>query len=1540
MKRNALIVFLHTLFILIPANSVLAELATPETVSRDPRPRLESRAGNSVDTATGAFRQELTLLRLQDYISLEFGMSYNSFLTSREGDLGYGWSHPYEGRIESVDKKVEGDQIVYLDGNVGMRFRYAGEGKPFTPLDVHNRYDILEIVPKSEPDLAGLFRLRLLSGRSYIFMPGSGQLIAILNRNKIPIVIDYVTSKNDELPAVPPNSGPSGYFNAIIGKVRAYIDDVILQEGVSVDENRIARVTSGDRQLYVFYHPIRYNPFSSSGHLNQIQYLVHGDSYTFFQYDEGNRLSRFYDPVTLETVAEETTVRNLPDEGILQYQFSVSATETDRLIRVRPDIVHPKPWTLTVRLQDPSGNSVQIHANDYKTGVPYLFLGDFLGRNPAGTWTVTVQDVLSDGVAGTINGFRMQRSEQAANWTQYHYDSTGNNRLLSAFDSKNELLFWNAYDANGRVERQGDGRQDTNPWRFTYEDVAGGDLITTVHDRTPSAHASRFRHGNDFNLREYEDALGNRTRYTYEFTTRDRLAVTDARGNSTTFTYDINGLVTSITDPKGFVTRFGHDEFPLRRTDGSTVDGGVRGNLTTVTDALNCQSKYHYDEFNRLVSSMNALDIEQTKNFDQNGNLTVLVNKEGTGVEFGHTGGMMTSANMRGGPKERLEYDSEGRVVKIISTEGHAREITYDKRGNITEKSNALGHKILSEFDHRNRKISETDAEGNVTRIAYDGNGNRIRVTDALDQVTHYAYDAEDRLITVTDPGGNIAETVYDAAGRVVAKVDPLGHRISYAYDEAGNQTAVFSPTGIKLSETTYDKLGNPETVTDASGNRSVFEYDVLGQRITKIDPLGQRTRFKYDLAGRLEKVIDPSGRSYQKTFLEDDVVDKVIDADGKETRFTYTDGNQVASIRSPGGAQTNLEYTWSGHVSRYTPPTGKSLEYAHNEIGRLERSKHLDPAIPDIVYAYDRNGNVTQISTQANGGPLVAQITRTYDALGRRISNTDAKGNTVRYAYNGAGLVSQLTYPDSKTVDYAYDAARRLRTVTDWAGRVTEYTWNADSKLTSIQFPNGTTRSMAYDETGRLLKREDFDILGFVIVRYDFTYDGNGFLISENLSDQIPSYEASASQFTYDADNRLIQKDGMALSYDAAGNIVELPIDGQSTALAWSYHNNLIQAGQIQFSYDVEDRLLGWQMGGESMMFTTVESANGSQILASESSSGDITRYVYGIGLAYEETNGQIKVHHYDERGNTTALSDEGGRVSGTITYSPFGVIFEEAGDTETLFKYSGLFGVVTAPNGLNHMRLRWYSPEIKRFLSVDSSLGDIRLPSSLNRYIYAANNPINFNDPEGEFINILVGAVVGAVVGATVEVVSSAIEGKPVNWNNVAAAAIGGAVAGGITGACPGCGSIAGAVGAGLTNGLKAAFNGKTFDGISFAIDVGVGLLTGAGLDKAGVSGFAAISGKLSRKKVAAAGAAEIFTGALSIWTGRALKRLKPPNGESSGPGGSGNTGKYIVGATSSQTNDIQQNGEYQDLQQYQAALQAANRLQPDPPVRNSSF
>ena len=78
------------------------------------------------------------------------------------------------------------------------------------------------------------------------------------------------------------------------------------------------------------------------------------------------------------------------------------------------------------------------------------------------------------------------------------------------------------------------------------------------------------------------------------------------------------------------------------------------------------------------------------------------------------------------------------------------------------------------------------------------------------------------------------------------------------------------------------------------------------------------------------------------------------------------------------------------------------------------------------------------------------------------------------------------------------------------------------------------------------------------------------------------------------------------------------------------------------------------------------------------------------------------------------------------------------------------------------SHMNGRLYDPLLRRFLNADENIQDPFNTQIYNRYGYVMNNPLLYNDPDGEFWILL-----GAVAGAYFTGVKANGSWNPVKWN-----------------------------------------------------------------------------------------------------------------------------------------------------------------------------
>lgn len=127
---------------------------------------------------------------------------------------------------------------------------------------------------------------------------------------------------------------------------------------------------------------------------------------------------------------------------------------------------------------------------------------------------------------------------------------------------------------------------------------------------------------------------------------------------------------------------------------------------------------------------------------------------------------------------------------------------------------------------------------------------------------------------------------------------------------------------------------------------------------------------------------------------------------------------------------------------------------------------------------------------------------------------------------------------------------------------------------------------------------------------------------------------------------------------------------------------------------------------------------------------------------------------------GSLQAATTTGDSAAFRERYTPFGEAIVNTASNDNLAGFTG--HIKDKATGLNYMQARYYDPVIGRFLSVDPvTFMDTGLPGQFNRYAYTWNDPINANDPDGEFLNF----VAKFVVDVGLEVAIQAASGQDIN-------------------------------------------------------------------------------------------------------------------------------------------------------------------------------
>lgn len=154
------------------------------------------------------------------------------------------------------------------------------------------------------------------------------------------------------------------------------------------------------------------------------------------------------------------------------------------------------------------------------------------------------------------------------------------------------------------------------------------------------------------------------------------------------------------------------------------------------------------------------------------------------------------------------------------------------------------------------------------------------------------------------------------------------------------------------------------------------------------------------------------------------------------------------------------------------------------------------------VVYGYDVLGR--RVSMMDRSGDSSYE----YDGLGRITKVTTGSGEVTTYAYDGCDQLESITYPDGKSVRYEYDKNDNLTKVTDRTGAVTTYVYDAINRVTEIHRPNGVNTYNTYNARDQIVSMVNrCDECGWIVSRYDYTYDDRGFIVAEDAVESLYAY-------------------------------------------------------------------------------------------------------------------------------------------------------------------------------------------------------------------------------------------------------------------------------------------------------------------------------------------------------------------------------------------------------------------------------------------------
>ncbi|MBA8888344.1 RHS repeat-associated protein [Dokdonella fugitiva] len=912
------------------------------------------------------------------------------------------------------------------------------------------------------------------------------------------------------------------------------------------------------------------------------------------------------------------------------------------------------------------------------------------------------------------------------------FDAFGN--LLATTDPLGRSTSTTYDTPSGTVLTQTDGLGHTTTTDWNFYTMMGNHTPQSVESVTDAlGHATTFGYTDPGMLRSITDALGHSTGLGWGGSSFDQLVqFTDPTGYATTYQNDAQGRKTQETDPLGNVTKYTYDADGNRLTTVRTrvVAGQTQtltttyvydadGNLTTETDPLGNITRYAWTAQKQLASLTDPLGRMTRYAYDVLGRESLVTYPDGTSTatERDPNGNVIKETD-RAGRETRTEYDALDRAVAVVNPDGSRATTAYDAGDQETASSDELGRTTHSAYDAAGRKTQSTDPAGNATDYEYNAVGKLTKVTDALGHAVQHDYDAANRRTRTTWADGSASQYAYDAAGRKTGNTDALGRTTTLGYDRNGRMNKVTDALG-KITAYGYDELGNKTSQTDALNHATQWGYDALGRATSITLPDARYQTMAYDAAGRLTNSTDFAGNASGYQYDAAGRIRSRTFVDGTVLSTTYTQGGQVASLtRALNGASTVTRYGYDSR-DRLVDVTNADQSKLHYEYDAAGQRTAIVATTPDgqgfrTDYAYDAAGNLASVTAFGQ------TVTFRYDAANRRIERDDPNGVVTTYAYDAN---DRLT---------AYETKHGASVLVQGG-----YTLNAAGQRTALSqhAPDGSVRDIgwSYDGAARLTG----ETRSLPAHAATWTLDAVGNRSAQTL-------DGANTGYTYDSADRLTAATGSGAAtyaWDANGQIASRTQGGATTTYTFNAEHNLAGVALpggvgLTYAYAPDGNLSQRtkSAGGSSQTTAFLVDANNdaARIVAEYDAAGHATAvYVYGDELILRFRGGQGTYYHHDGLGSIVALSDASGAAIQFYGYDAWGNRVESTGSDDNAFGFAG--ERFDADTGLLYLRARWYDPGIARFTAPDAYRGCLGCVASLNRYLYAGNDPVNNADPSG---------------------------------------------------------------------------------------------------------------------------------------------------------------------------------------------------------------
>ncbi len=715
----------------------------------------------------------------------------------------------------------------------------------------------------------------------------------------------------------------------------------------------------------------------------------------------------------------------------------------------------------------------------------------------------------------------------------------------------------------------------------------------------------------------------------------------------------------------------------------------------------------------------------------------------------------------------RYAYDLLGNRIHQLSMEAGARWILNDVAGKPIRAWDSRGHNFTTTYDALRRPIEQTvrGTFSDPDPLKPNSDPRTLNRDILVDRI-----DYGEPPLGATPVQETEAQRL-NLRTRIYRHADSAGITTNAGLDGSGNPTEAYDFKGNLLRSTRHlisDYTAIPDWLLNPQLDAETFEgstrYDALNRPIQSIAPHSSLTR-----PGHPNKF-----NVIQAVFNEANLLERV--------------DVWLERAAEPGGLLDPL-------VEAPSPVGVADIDYDAKGQRTLIDYKTRDATVIRTTYAYDSETfRLTRLYTRRGVDPATAQgVAFTDDCenpnpppaiIAAPAQPPAGKGcalQNLRYTYDPAGNITHIQddaqqplYFRNKRVepsnDYTYDALYRLIQAN---GR--EHLGQGGAAIAHSHNDADRVALLSADAAGRFAPN-DGNAMGTYIESYVYDAVGNFLQMQHRGSD--PAHAGWTRAYTYaeasltepgKQSNRLSSTqvgNGVAGTpenylHDGHGNMLRMPHLGDGSTgpnMHWDYKDQLRQvdkggSGAAFFVYDASGQRVRkvWEKApglteeriylGGFEIFRKHGGPIGANTATLERETLHVMDDKQRIALVETRTldtvgsdqapRQLIRYQHGNHLGSSSLELDHGAQIISYEEYAPYGSSTYQAvrSQTEAAKRYRYTGKERDEESGLYYHGARYYAVWLGSWSACDPA-GMIDGP---NVYVYAANNPVNLNDPLG---------------------------------------------------------------------------------------------------------------------------------------------------------------------------------------------------------------